>query len=683
MTSELAYRPEIDGLRALAVLLVICYHMGQSSSALDWLPGGLVGVDVFFVISGYLITGIILRRLKAGNFSIVEFYERRMRRIIPSLLLVMLVSLPFGYVYLFPRPFYEYAQSIQAAIFFVSNVFFWRLDAYTAEASQFQPFLHTWSLSVEEQYYLIFPVSILLTLRLFPRHLLTVLLAAFFLSLTVSIWGGDLHPQATFYLLPTRGWELLAGAILAKLELDNGRSNFDQGVGLLSGIAVLLIVVPAAIFGDQLETPGVYSLLPVTGASIIIWFAQPQSLVTRAMSSPVPVGIGLISYSAYLWHQPVLVFSRIVATDVIRPGDVLMQVALAFVLAYVSWLFIERPFRNQSLITVRQAGTILLTAAAVVIAATFIMTDVKKRQEAQPIENMLLGGYQEIALEQDGKPCHSRSVAEACRFGSQDATERWYVVGDSHASVLAASLQPLLNGKPKVLFTSLTTAGCHYAPGLYRENGDVDQCNDFNVQWKAELLSAELSTVVITGRLPLYLSGVGNDNGEGGVEPRKGLFLTNDPHGERPMDLPVLQHSIANSLQELSDYGHRLVLVYPQPEPGWNVPQQYAKLVNQRRAVDYLGWREGGLTTSYDRFRKRTAEAYAVYDAVTGGGDKVVRIYSEELFCNTTVVGRCLTHSRSEIYYRDDNHLSLYGARIVARDLLAVVNEGKNIHPME
>ena len=220
---SLKYRPEIDGLRAIAVFAVILYHAEFNFGSYNPFKGGFIGVDVFFVISGYLITSILLREMSEGKFNFTRFYERRARRILPALFTVMSASLPFAYYTMLPKAVIEYAGSILSVLAFGSNIWFWREDSYWAAPSALKPFLHTWSLSVEEQFYVFFPIILLLLYKFAQRYITAIFAFGFLFSLLLSHFGSAYFPKATFFLLPTRAWELLAGVVLAKIEIEEGR----------------------------------------------------------------------------------------------------------------------------------------------------------------------------------------------------------------------------------------------------------------------------------------------------------------------------------------------------------------------------------------------------------------------------------------------------------------------------
>ena len=308
------YRPEIDGLRALAVLSVIIYHGELSLYNFKLLEGGFLGVDVFFVISGYLITSLILNDINLkGKFSYLFFYERRARRILPALLVIILAFLPISYFLLLPSEFKEFSKSILYALGFGSNFYFYYSGLiYGAENGLLKPLLHTWSLSVEEQYYLVFPIIIFLFIKLFKNKIIYVILFGLFISLIYAHWNASQNPTLNFYSLLSRGWELLAGSILAFLETKYNRNlNNKYLKKILPSIGLLLICHGLFFYNDQMSLPSFYSLNIVIGVCLIVWFSSKSDFLTKILSSNLLVGMGLISYSLYLWHYPLFSFARI------------------------------------------------------------------------------------------------------------------------------------------------------------------------------------------------------------------------------------------------------------------------------------------------------------------------------------------------------------------------------------
>ena len=348
---KLTYRPEIDGLRAIAVGAVILYHAQITIFGYQPFRGGFIGVDIFFVISGYLITSIILKELvTTGTFSFKHFYERRVRRILPALLFVMLVSLPFAWMYLLPSSFVDFSKSILYSLGFSSNFYFhYSGQQYGAESQLLKPFLHTWSLSVEEQYYILFPIVLLITFKYFRNHLLTILVIGLIISLQIADFASRNYSSANFYFLHTRMWELLAGSILAYFEITLGHRSKNKTLNLiLPSVGLFLIGNFIIFFNDRIFHPSFFTLSPIIGVCFIIWFSSKNGLITKILSTKLFVGIGLISYSLYLWHYPIFAFARII--DIFQKGLFvnLLLVIIILVLSIFSYYFIERPARNKN-----------------------------------------------------------------------------------------------------------------------------------------------------------------------------------------------------------------------------------------------------------------------------------------------------------------------------------------------
>ena len=357
------YRKELDGLRALAILPVILFHAGFKAFS-----GGFIGVDVFFVISGYLITSAILVDTRAGTFNLARFYERRARRLLPALLFVLTVSIPLAWGSLLPADFKNFSLSLIAVTLFASNFLFWQWSGYFDSASELKPLLHTWSLGVEAQYYLTFPLFFLAVWKFGRRWALVVLILLALASLLMAQWTSVDKPFFTFFLLPTRGFELLIGACVAlhlirhqTIELQKPITQKhispqsywysklrDEAIPVFG---VVLVVLPIFIFDRQTQFPSVYALIPTLGTGLLIASATQKVVVGRILSSPPLVGIGVISYSAYLWHQPLFAFARQRSAEKPDPISLAMLSVVVLCIAYLSWRFVERPFRSEKMIS--------------------------------------------------------------------------------------------------------------------------------------------------------------------------------------------------------------------------------------------------------------------------------------------------------------------------------------------
>ncbi len=347
---KINYRPEIDGLRAIAVVSVVLYHAQLSIFGIKPFQGGYIGVDIFFVISGYLITSIILKELfTKGTLSLKLFYERRVRRILPALLLVMLTSLPFAWLLFLPNTFIDFSKSILYSLGFTSNLYFhYTGQEYGAVSGLLKPFLHTWSLSVEEQFYILFPTFLLIIFKFFRKYIVPILLVGFTVSLLFADWGSKNYPSFNFYVLPTRGWQLLAGSLLAYYEINLGHRSKNQKLNLILPIIGLFLILHSIVFfDDKIFHPSLFTLSPVIGVCLIIWFSQKNEITTKILSTKLFVGIGLISYSLYLWHYPIFAFARITE---FTQGNILKKFLLGviiLILSILSYYYVERPARNK------------------------------------------------------------------------------------------------------------------------------------------------------------------------------------------------------------------------------------------------------------------------------------------------------------------------------------------------
>ena len=448
------YRPEIDGLRAVAVLPVIAFHAGFFGFS-----GGFVGVDVFFVISGYLITGILAGDLEAGRYSITRFYERRARRILPALFVVLAVSIVAAQVLLMPPPFVDFSTSVFAVVLFLSNMLFIADVDYFGPGAEETPLLHTWSLAVEEQFYILFPLLLWLLWRIGGRRLvLGGVIALGLASLAFSEWAWRVYPAQTFYFLPSRAWELLAGSVCALMPraLPARPSLAWQAMGLASLAAIVVAVVA---FDRETPFPSLWAVVPVGGAVGVILFASPGTIAARLLSWRPVVAIGLISYSAYLWHNPLFVFARVG-----WPGEpsllLLAGLSLASLgLAWLSWRFVELPFRHQrgqTPLLARRWQVFGASALGIVLFAGFglwgYMTDGRAdlwMRSAAPQDR------QNFALLQDAQVYQRWQDDGACAFNTRDVSPEIEVrllacaqehgaglaiIGDSHSIDLADAL---------------------------------------------------------------------------------------------------------------------------------------------------------------------------------------------------------------------------------------------------
>lgn len=483
------YRAEIDGLRAVAVVPVILFHAG-----LELFSGGFVGVDVFFVISGYLITTILIDDIENNRFSIVNFYERRARRILPALIFVILCSLPVAWIIMSPFDLKEFSQSLFAVAIFSSNVYFFLKSGYFDTQAELKPFLHTWSLSVEEQYYLLFPIFLVFAWRFGKNKLFWMIVILAVLSLIVCEAGWRYNVSANFYLIPSRAWELLAGSISAFLAKKHGvRSN-----NTFSMVGLFLILFSIFFFDKDTPFPSVYALVPVFGVVLIILFADNETFAARLLSSKVLVGVGLISYSAYLWHQPLFAFSRLYLLEELDAELNFALILATFFCAYFSWRFVELPFRRRKDSLLPNSKVLGFAIASLfIIGAVGFIGHIERGFPERNKDMMRLAQNGGLSFE-----CSGASLLEQkCKSTLEPKIAIW---GDSYAMHFARAFHESF---PLEGVHQLTLSSCPPIPG-YKHASRKEQvsCYDYNnlvATYLADRDQHNIETVVLAASKPL------------------------------------------------------------------------------------------------------------------------------------------------------------------------------------
>ncbi len=561
------YRADIDGLRAVAVLSVLAYH---GFPAL--LPGGFVGVDVFFVISGFLISGIILTSLRNGTFTFADFYARRIRRIFPALIVVLTASLIAGWFILFPVDFAKLAMHAAAGAGFVANIALWRESGYFDTASELKPLLHLWSLGVEEQYYLVWPVLLILANR-FLHRLLGVVLVIAGVSFALNIAAVDAYRSAAFYLPVTRFWELMLGSALAYLHVFHPRAvaalHADgEGRALVRNAAacvgVVLLALAFTLTRESYAFPGWWALLPTLGTTLLIGAGPSAAINRRLLSANYLVYVGLISYPLYLWHWPLLTFARIVE-DGIPPASVRVAALLAsFVLADLTYRFVERPIRKRVSIGPRRFAVPGLSAAMTAVAGCALLVVVGRVSSAS------------------ASIPHVADVSAAISdwdFGGNgtmrgDSERAVLFFGDSHMQQYWPRIAKLTEERRAPIRTVVFHAegGCAPVPGIERRGA---RCQPFVDSGFARAAQADIETVVIAASWPGFASR--SDYFSAGPNPKGPVNVL------APESAWVLQ-GFERALAELRDKGKNVVLVLSSPRGDPLDP----KVMLQRRGL--VGW---------------------------------------------------------------------------------------------
>ena len=673
---KLIYRPEIDGLRAIAVVSVILYHFQISILDYQTFSGGFIGVDIFFVISGYLITLIILKELvTTGKFSFKFFYERRIRRLIPLLLVVIIITIPFALYYLLPNDLMDYSKSIIYSLFFGSNFYFHHVSQqYGAESALYIPFLHTWSLSIEEQYYLLFPVILILLFKYLNKYLIYLLIFGFVFSLFIADWGSRNHPSFNFYILPARGWELLAGSILAYFEVKFGKMNKNNFLNIiLPSIGLFLICHSIIFFNDEMFHPSFYTLSPVIGTCLIIWFANKKEFITQILSSKIFVGVGLISYSLYLWHYPILVFYNIMDKIYFGSFDKLASLIAILFLSILSYFYIEKPSRNKKYkFRFIFVPMIFISFMILVFNLIIIFQQGFKNRYPLMFHNDMTQNNWNLLKNEQNEICHNK--VGRCIFNSQ-ANNKIFIIGDSFMGTIMFDLKNRVLEKG-YSFTTSTKIGCLYFPGFDKVNRKTNEIsndcnNDYFTELQEYLNKQENSIMIFGGELAESLT-------------NKKFFYSNDIHTSTKTDFVYktkgvfksMQFSFKYSLEELSKK-NKIILIYPLPEVGWDAPQKLLQSVpkNIKDIEDFLTLKNFQ-TTSFQIFKERSQSSFEMLDSLEG--DNIIRVYPHKLFCNTLIQNRCLVHNEKNIFYSDSSHPSIKGSEMINDLIIEAIDKIEN-----
>nr|VFJ62292.1 MAG: Peptidoglycan/LPS O-acetylase OafA/YrhL, contains acyltransferase and SGNH-hydrolase domains [Candidatus Kentron sp. DK] len=665
------YRREIDGLRAIAVLPVILFHAGFNA-----FEGGFVGVDVFFVVSGYLITTIIISDMNEGGFSITTFYERRARRILPALFFIMFCCLPFAWLWLAPNHLENFFQSLASVSLFSSNIFFWKESGYFSAAAELKPLLHTWSLAVEEQYYMIFPLFLMVLWKLRKRFILFLLLMIAAMSLAAAQYGAYYYPLATFFLLHTRGWELAIGAIIAfylfykekKVGLANSFMWINEGSGF---IGLGLILYSVLIFDKITPFPGFFALIPTVGAALIIVFSTERTIVGRFLGTRVLAGVGLISYSAYLWHQPLFAFARHRNFSEPSLGLLLILSVSSLVLAYVTWRFVEVPFRNRSIFSRRKIFIMSIggSVSFMMLGAVGDLKDGFPERVGFPDE--LVASFKRATP--TGECFDKKGIHEVdgwyCRLGKNKAEPSFMVFGDSHAISFfdvfdTASHNLGLAGA----FTG--SSGCTPFLGIHalRKDQKEKNCHQLNKRVFDYVVDNGIDAIFLIARWTYYTEGsyTGKEFSYIGLKEESGA----SKEGSRQAFL----YGFSNTIRKYKEHDVDVFVIS-------QVPQQKIEPVGAyQRAYMFHddGFRKDILmdaSVSLGQHKKLNNYTSSIF----ARNQDAIIINFDDLLCDT-LTQRCPIGTIRTSYYFDDDHLSLPGAKRLLHSVKRLLDVD-SLHP--
>lgn len=659
------YRPDIDGLRAVAVLSVLLFH-----AHVPGVDSGFVGVDVFFVISGFLISGIILREGVEKRFSFARFYERRVRRILPPLLVVLVATTFAAGILMAPSDLVRYAKFLAASICMIPNIAAWEVtrDYFAPQAAE-TPLLHLWSLGIEEQFYLIFPTMLLLLIHYVKMQRHRIVIAAFAVfSFFIAIWSAYHMPEAGFYLLPSRAWELMLGALLSytivtpSKDQQTFRPQYLETVSVLGALLMLAgIVLPNR---GQLQTAWMHQAAGAIGAALIIFSGSyRETAVHRILSRKLPVKIGLISYSLYLWHWPLLsLLAYYRASDFPSwyPLAEYGMLGLSFLLALLSWQFVETPYRNRQAMGFKP---VLLSTAAVQVCLLLavglaIKTEGLPSRYSDPRELAYLKGVNDI------NPlrglCYHEDISrqtqihfDDCAIGASDKPRSFLLWGDSHADAITPAFD--LAGKRKNVSGIVASfSGGAALLGAARKDKSTAHNNAWQLfnQKVLDYLgqTPNITKVFLVGRWTAYALGHTDYEGDRGG--------TISFAGKNAPPKEALRLSLIDTITKLQALGKQVYIVATIPEADRNVPNWLARHA-VRNVKDEDVWIKG-----YPQRRRALIPMFEALSRTYG----VKLIIPDNTLCRSPShnASECLIAADGKSLYFDDDHLSATGARKIA-----------------
>lgn len=681
------YRPEIDGLRAFAIISVILFHAG-----LRFFEGGYVGVDVFFVISGYLITKLILEEIQAGTFNIVNFYERRARRLLPALYFVMTLCIPFAWFLLIPSDLKEFGQSLIYVSFFASNFLFWLESGYFDISSELRPLLHTWSLAIEEQFYILFPICFLLLWRFRTKSIIFILLSIFLLSFYLAELATLYAPNAGFYLLPTRAWELLIGVFTAFFL--NGRTFFrslliNQTISLFG---LIMIFYSVFAFDESRPFPGRFALIPTLGTSLVILFTAPKTIVYKLLTLKPIVGIGLISYSAYLLHQPILAFLRHMYYG--KVSDILIFILCIFsiFLSWISYRYIESPFRKNKGITSKNIflfsilGLIIFPLVGIGMQLQFFYS-----KSPNILQNHSYTSLND-KLEKVGSVCNEKEIVDLdqfkyCEIGSKEADRSVIIYGDSHMEAIQYQLdKKLLKNNIKGIWVTEILAGgflCNTTIFTTRyknlQNQMMTSCPDSFSKMLDNFSESEFLILHNRWSRKYYYSGsdLNTPHFENKALNCKELeeyrsFVPLDKNGVKEPTKSSMDEALINFLA-LSSSKIKTIVIYPVPEIGchpYRINLAYknkhnSEIVSLSFPIEEYDFRNRSLIDNFDKFLQHNKSAF-------------IPVPIRSLFCQRAEKDACMIFENSKPLYLDDDHVSDYGAELIVNKMLDKMDASKH-----
>lgn len=640
MKKNIPYRKDIDGLRGIAVIGVILYHSEIAIGENLLFSGGFLGVDVFFVISGYLITSIINQEFHSKKgFSFLNFYERRLRRLIPALLFILSSSIIFAYFLLLPVQFKSYLDTLLSSIFFYSNLYFhYSGQAYGEMTMSAQPLLHTWSLSVEEQFYILYPL-LFITLLVFFKNKIKLFFYFFIVgSVIFASYINQNHSSFGFYMIVSRAWELICGGLIALHHFEKLKKKKYED--FWKTIGFFLIIFSFIFFDATNKHPSYLTLLPVVGCCLVIKSRGKDNIISKILTNQLLVTIGLISYSLYLWHHPILSFGKISG---LTENNIFFKAVLIFIsfgLSFFTYLFVEKKFRDKKIVNFKRLITLISSIVVFIIFLTVILPEKQKKTFPKILQELYLQTW--FTTKQFYKPCFQRKQF-FCQFGEETNEQTIFLVGDSVlASIQNELKQKLL--KRKINFIPMTNAGCDFVKLNSTENQSIFCNSKLQLNRDKKIRKFENSTIIM--HLNYRNLGKGDEK----------IF------------------NFIHNVKKYLNLKYNIILIYPIPQWSDNVSEKVYKIYSKdkKNFLDKFNV-NNYISSDYKDYLIETKKITNEFDKLND--EKLFFIYPDKVFCNKIEVNRCAANSSENIFFIDKSHLSKKGSEMLNSNLIKIVDK--------
>ena len=684
---KINYRSEIDGLRCLSVISVLIYHANIYLLDFKILSGGFLGVDIFFVISGFLITNIFLKEYYTkGSINIISFFKRRVRRILPVLFLVLSLTLIGSWVILLPHSLVELCKSIISTLLFSSNFYFhFYGQSYGAENSLLVPLLHTWSLSIEEQFYILYPFIAVFFLK--KKKFFNFLIFSFFFFFFSSLILRSYSSDANFYFIISRGWELIAGAISSVLIFNNyDIVNKINKLRYLKFFSLLIIITCLLLFSDDMNLPGILTLLPVT-ASCFMLLNTRKDFVYKMLSFPFVVQIGLISYSLYLWHYPIYAFNRILKLSSDNIIFEIYVIILLFFISFLSYIFFEKPFRNKKKISFK---TLSISLIIIFISLMFFsLKIIKNNGYNKRIPKILDNHYKKNNyrnFSQNELACHNRIGNQGfCKYSVDNSKGEIFLLGDSQTDAMLSSFIEL-SKKENLSITHMSYSGNLFLNDfvlMKKKTGKVyydEKRHDYRYL-AIKNSKAKNKIVIINGIYEKYFNDMDTyyNNGEKKLKVRSDSIVHKDEKNfEKNHRILKLQEGFERSLKMILDIPNtRVVLVYPTPIPYRNLSQDLLNKFNKKRLSSLLNLTRSNFDNlendfinnfqiSRKYFKEINKKVFDLFDDLQYSN--LIKVYPENILCESKLF--CKIAINNKLIYFDKIHLSYEGSKLLNQSII-------------